>query len=72
MSKDARAGSRFLRDEGGGIFLQILANSLHLVTNFLRLTFQITLPRFADYTENMEADSKDCERHDSERRPLMH
>ena len=29
MSKDARAGSRFLRDEGGGIFLQILANSLH-------------------------------------------
>ena len=29
MSKDARAGSRFLRDEGGGIFLEILANSLH-------------------------------------------
>ena len=29
MSKDARAGSRFLRDEGGGVFLEILANSLH-------------------------------------------
>ena len=48
-------------------------NVTKVTGNFQCITlFQITLPRFADYTDNMEADSKDCERQDSERRPLMH
>jgi len=54
-------------DEFGPFFGRMM-----IVFTVLSIIITITLPRFADYTENMEADSKDCERQDSERRPLMH